>query len=72
MKIRFSRNDVIDTKAVNGAVEVSAEAYVPSMDNGSEYLDMFVDVCDEVSSGGTVPISVSVDENGALTVKSAD
>ena len=72
MKIRFGKNDVIDTKAVNGAVEVSTEAYVPSMDNGSEYLDMFVDACDQVSESGTVPISVSVDENGALIVKSAD
>ena len=72
MKIRFGKNDVIDTKAVNGAVVKANEAYVPGQETGSEYLDMFVDACDQVSESGTVPISVSVDENGALIVKNAD
>lgn len=69
MKIRFGKNDVIDTKAVNAGIEEAAEAYVPGQEEGYDYLDMLVEACYSVSSGGEKELEFGVDSNGAITVK---
>lgn len=65
MKIRFGKNDVVDTNELN---EVVADAYVPNKEDGYDWLDQFLDVCSSVSSGGEKGIMMSVNSQGALTI----
>ena len=57
MKIRFGRNDVIDTKDLSA---VAQEAYTVD-DNSADILDRFVEAMDTVKSGAEIEFSVSSD-----------
>lgn len=65
MKIRFGKNDVVDTKELNEAV---ADAYVPEKEEGYDWLDQFLDACYTVSSGGEKHVTISVNSQGMLTI----
>lgn len=65
MKIRFSKNDVVDTKQLGAVIKY---AYVPGNEGGYDWLDQFIEVCNQVSSGGEKPIEMSVNSQGVLTI----
>lgn len=77
MKIRFGRNDVLDTKALEGLQSINQEdleivvdyAYVPEeREYAADWLDQFIGVCNKVSSGGEKPIEMTVGSDGSLKI----
>lgn len=78
MKIRFGKNNVVDTNDVNvesfdeifNSLDELADAYVPDVEQGVDEahtaLDKVIAAC--LSVGSSNALSITVDSNGFLTV----